>query len=35
MGIKQPGTEGWWKVVVKDGTDRTGWIQSNKLEEKK
>ena len=35
IGIKQPGTEGWWKVVVKDGTDRSGWIQSNKLEDKK
>jgi hypothetical protein len=35
MSIKQPGTEGWWKVVVKDGTNRGGWIQSNKLEEKK
>ena len=35
MSIKQPGTEGWWKVVVKDGTDRSGWIPSNKLEEKK
>ena len=35
IGIKQPGTEGWWKVVVKDGTNRDGWIQSNKLEDKK
>jgi curli production assembly/transport component CsgG len=35
MSIKQPGTEGWWKVVVKDGSDRSGWIQSNKLEDKK
>jgi curli production assembly/transport component CsgG len=35
MSIKQPGTEGWWSVVVKDGTDRSGWIQSNKLEDKK
>ena len=35
MSIKQPGTEGWWKVVVKDGTNRGGWIQSNKLEDKK
>ena len=35
IGIKQPGTEGWWKVVVKDGTSRSGWIQSNKLEDKK
>jgi hypothetical protein len=35
MSIKQPGTEGWWRVVVKDGTNRDGWIQSNKLEDKK
>ena len=35
MSIRQPGTEGWWSVVTKDGTDRKGWIQSNKLEEKK
>jgi curli production assembly/transport component CsgG len=35
MSIKQSGTEGWWKVTAKDGTDRSGWIQSNKLEEKK
>jgi hypothetical protein len=32
MSIRQPGTEGWWRVVVADGTDRGGWIQSNKLE---
>ena len=35
MSIRQPGTEGWWRVVVADGTDRGGWIQSNKLEDKK
>lgn len=35
MSIKQPGTDGWWSVVTKDGTNRKGWIQSNKLEEKK
>jgi hypothetical protein len=35
MSIKQPGTEGWWRVVVKDGTNRGGWIQSVKLEDKK
>jgi curli production assembly/transport component CsgG len=32
MSIRQPGTEGWWKVVVTDGTNRGGWIQSSKLE---
>jgi curli production assembly/transport component CsgG len=31
MSIRQPGTEGWWRVVVADGTDRGGWIQSSKL----
>ena len=35
MSIRQPGTEGWWRVVVADGTNRGGWIQSNKLEDKK
>ena len=32
MSIKQPGTEGWWKVIVTDGTGRGGWIRSDKLE---
>jgi curli production assembly/transport component CsgG len=35
MSIRQPGTEGWWRVMVADGSDRGGWVQSNKLEEKK
>jgi hypothetical protein len=35
MSIRQPGTEGWWRVMVADGTERGGWIQSNKLEENK
>ena len=35
MSIRQPGTEGWWRVMVADGSDRGGWIQSNKLEDKK
>jgi curli production assembly/transport component CsgG len=35
MSIRQPGTEGWWRVIVADGTDRGGWIQSNKLEDRK
>ena len=34
LSLKQPETDGWWKVVVTDGTNRGGWIQSNKLEEK-
>lgn len=35
MSVRQPGTEGWWRVMVADGSDRGGWIQSNKLEDKK
>jgi curli production assembly/transport component CsgG len=35
LSIRQPGTEGWWRVMVVDGTERGGWIQSNKLEDKK
>jgi curli production assembly/transport component CsgG len=35
MSIRQPGTEGWWRVMVVDGTERGGWIQSTKLEDKK
>jgi hypothetical protein len=34
LSIKQPETDGWWKVVVVDGTGRGGWVQSNKLEKK-
>ena len=32
VNVKQPGTEGWWRVTMSDGTNRGGWIQSNKLE---
>jgi curli production assembly/transport component CsgG len=35
MSIRQPGTEGWWKVEVKNKPNFSGWIQSNKLEDKK
>ena len=31
VDVKQPGIEGWWRVTVADGTNRGGWIQSNKL----
>jgi curli production assembly/transport component CsgG len=31
VDVKQPGTEGWWRVTVSDGTWRGGWIQSSKL----
>ena len=32
LSIRQPGTEGWFKVMVLDGTERGGWIRSEKLE---
>lgn len=35
LSIKQPGTDGWWKVATTDGSSRSGWVQSNKLEDKK
>lgn len=35
LSIKQPGTEGWWKVSLVDDSSKSGWIQSNKLEDKK
>jgi curli production assembly/transport component CsgG len=31
VDVKQPGIEGWWRVTMSDGTNRGGWIQSNKL----
>jgi hypothetical protein len=32
VNVRQPGIEGWWRVTMSDGTNRGGWIQSNKLE---
>jgi curli production assembly/transport component CsgG len=32
VSVRQPGTEGWWRVNIADGTDRGGWIRSDKLE---
>jgi curli production assembly/transport component CsgG len=32
LSIRQPGTEGWFRVMVTDGTERGGWIRSEKLE---
>jgi len=32
VDVKQPGIEGWWRVTIADGTNRGGWIQTNKLE---
>jgi len=31
VDVKQPGTEGWWRVTIADGTGRGGWIQTSKL----
>ena len=31
VDVRQPGVEGWWRVVIADGTNRGGWIQNNKL----
>jgi curli production assembly/transport component CsgG len=31
VDVKQPGTEGWWRVTTSDGTWRGGWIQNSKL----
>jgi curli production assembly/transport component CsgG len=32
LSIRQPGTDGWWRVMITDGTDRGGWIRNDKLE---
>lgn len=32
VSVRQPGSEGWWRVNIADGTERGGWIQSEKLE---
>jgi len=32
VSVRQPGTEGWWRVNIADGTDRGGWIRADKLE---
>jgi len=31
VNVQQPGVEGWWKVTMADGTNRGGWIPSNRL----
>jgi curli production assembly/transport component CsgG len=31
VDVRQPGTEGWWRVTMSDGTGRGGWIQTSKL----
>jgi curli production assembly/transport component CsgG len=31
VDVRQPGTEGWWRVVIADGTNRGGWIPSARL----
>ena len=32
VSVRQPGSEGWWRVMITDGTDRGGWIRSDKLD---
>jgi hypothetical protein len=32
VSVRQPGSEGWWRVNIADGTDRGGWIRTDKLE---
>jgi len=32
VSVRQPGTEGWWRVMITDGSERGGWIRSDKLE---
>jgi len=32
VSVRQPGSEGWWRVMITDGTDRGGWIRTDKLE---
>jgi len=31
VDVRQPGSEGWWRVTIADGTNRGGWIQTSKL----
>jgi hypothetical protein len=31
VDVRQPGIEGWWRIVIADGTNRGGWIRSSKL----
>jgi curli production assembly/transport component CsgG len=32
VSVRQPGTEGWWRVMITDGSERGGWIRTDKLE---
>jgi len=32
VSVRQPGTEGWWRVMITDGSERGGWIRSSQLE---
>ena len=32
VSVRQPGTEGWWRVMITDGSDRGGWIRTDRLE---
>ena len=31
VDVRQPGSEGWWRVTIADGTNRGGWIPTSKL----
>ena len=33
VSVRQPGPEGWWRVMVTDSTDRSGWIKVELLEQ--
>ena len=33
VSVRQPGPEGWWRVMVTDSTDRGGWIKVELLEQ--
>jgi curli production assembly/transport component CsgG len=32
VSVRQPGTDGWWRVMITDGSERGGWIRSSQLE---
>jgi curli production assembly/transport component CsgG len=32
VSVRQPGIEGWWRVMITDGSERGGWIRTEQLE---
>jgi curli production assembly/transport component CsgG len=32
VSVRQPGVEGWWRVMITDGSERGGWIRTEQLE---